>query len=135
MRKRIFSVLLYFIIIIISVTLGFQEHLLLGFMWAGFAGLSCLAGFLMTKWAIKRNPRMHNSFNSDSKEHIIMPILYLVILFSGNFIWLFSHEIGDFMISINSIYLAFIVPFSSIALGEIFAYTRFRTTTNEANNE
>ena len=128
MKKGAVSVLLYLIIIIISVILGFQEYVLLGFMWAGIAGLSCLAGILMTKWSIKKSPELHQSFDPNSKEHIIMPLLFFVILFSGNIIWPVSPEIGGFMIAINSIYLALIVPFSSIALGEIFAHTRYHTT-------
>ena len=135
MKKGVISVLLYLIIIIISIILGSQEHVILGFMWIGFAGLSYLVGFFITNWGIKRNPEMHQSFSPNDKIHIIMPIVYLLTIFSGNIIWLFSPEIGGFMISINSMYLAIAVPFSSMALAEIFVYTRFHPTTDEISNK
>jgi hypothetical protein len=135
MKKGIVSVSLYLTVIIISIFMGFQEHAIIGLMWAGFAGLSFIVGLFMTNWAIKRNPELHQSLDPNSKEHIIMPILYLIILFSGNIVWLFWPEIGAFMISSNSIYFAITVPFSSLALGEIHAYTRFHTTTDETVND
>ena len=124
MKKGVVPVLLFLTVIIISIIMGLQEHFLAGLMWAGIAGIAGLAGFFMTNWSIRRNPGIHRSFNLSDKRHIILPFFYLVMILSGNIVWIFSPELGVFMISINYIYLAIAVPFSALEIGEIFAYTK-----------
>ena len=135
MKKGVVPVLLYLTAIIISAVLGFQEHVISGLVWILLAGVGGLAGFFITNWGIKKNPGLLHIFSPNSKEHTIMPIFWLFFLFIGNIICLFSPEIGSFVMSQNSSYISLAVGFSSLALGEIYAYTRFHSSTDEPNSE
>ena len=135
MKKGVVSVLLYIIVIIISILIGSEGILILGLFLTLIAGIIILVGFFMTNLEVQKRPRIHFLVNPSSIEHIIMPIFFLFSLYIGNIIWIFSPEIGAFIMALNSTYAVVALPPCSIALGGIISYFRFQASTVETTSE
>ena len=135
MKKGVVSVLLYIIVIILSILIGSEGIVILGLFLTLLAAIILLVGFFMTNLEVKNKPRIHFLVNPNSSEHIIMPIFFLFSLFIGNIIWLFSPEIGAFIMFLNSMYAVVALPPCSIALGGIISYFRFQASTVETTSE
>lgn len=135
MQRGIVAILLYLVVIILSIILGSQGEIIMGLFYSIFAGILFFVAFFLINLEVKNKPSVHFLVDPNSIEHIVMPIFFLIYLFIGNIIWLFSPEIGTFIISQNYTYVAVALPLCSFSLGGIFSYLRFRTSTDETNNE
>jgi hypothetical protein len=135
MKKGVVAVLLYIVVIILSILIGSEGILIVGLFLTLLAGIILIVGFIMANLEVKNKPRIHFLVNPSSNEHIVMPIFFLFSLYIGNIIWLFSPEIGAFIMSLNSLYAVVALPPCSIALGGIISYFRFHASTVETTSE
>lgn len=99
-------------------------------------GICFFPAFFLNYRTLKDNPELHDSFNNPNNiEHIIMPIIFLLVTFMPRMVWFIWPEVGTLLMSTSEPYsAAIIVPMASFALGGIFSYLKFQSTKNNISS-
>ena len=123
MQKRTLAILLYLFDITICVILGLYEHVLVVLTYPLFAVISITCGFFATRITIGSRSDLQKYFHPDAtNEHIVMPLVFLVLIAVPLIIWIFSPEFGLLLLSIwIEINLPLFLIFTSFLLGTILS--------------
>jgi len=123
MQKRTLAISLYLFDITICVILSLYEHVLVALTYLLFAVIGITCGFFTNKIVIGSRSDLQKCFHPDTtNEHIVMPLVFLVLIVFPLIIWIFSPEFGLSLLPIwVEINLPLFLLFISFPLGTILS--------------
>lgn len=117
------GILLYLLDIIICIVIGLYNHLIIALFYVLLAGISILCGYFVNRISVRSRPDLQRYFHPDAtREHIVMPLVFLILILFPLIIWFLSPEFGLLLVSIwADVNVPLFLIFSSFPLGTIFS--------------
>lgn len=117
------AILLYLLDIIICIIIELYVNLSMTLFYVLLAGVSILCGFFIMRITVGSRPGILRYFHPDAtREHIVTPLVFLILILFPLIVWLISPEFGPFFFSMASeINIPIFLIFSSFPLGTILS--------------
>ena len=133
MKKGVFSIFSYLLVISISIIVSSSGEIIIGIFFVLVAGIMISIGFFGIRSTLKdKSDVLDILSNPNNTIHLIIPIVFLILVFLPRIIWFIWPTIGLFLIESSEPSIAtVVVPLLSIELGGIFYYYRLQQSAHQ----